>query len=111
MHRVFFPVAESKHTVPGCTLSFHWRIDMRKWVRQNLVLVAGIVLPVLLVAGFMLLQGVPKVLADPPQYDFLVVGYHYDARQAPAWLSAVIRGARRPAAGARHTFGRRQFLP
>lgn len=52
---------------------------MGSWIKNNLVLVAGIVLPVLLVAGFMLLQAAPRALADPPAYDFLVASYRYDA--------------------------------
>lgn len=52
---------------------------MADWLKRNLVLVSGIVLPVLLVAGFMVLQGAPRLLADPPGYDFLVAGYSYDA--------------------------------
>ena len=53
---------------------------MGTWLRQNLVLVSGIVLPVLLVAGFLVLERAPGLVADPPGYDFLVVGYRYDAQ-------------------------------
>ena len=53
---------------------------MASWFRKNLVLVAGIVLPVLLVVGFFLLQSTPRHLGDPPGYDFLVVAYRYDAQ-------------------------------
>lgn len=49
-----------------------------KWIKDNLVLVAGIALPVLLVAGFFLLSKAPAVLTDPPEYDFLLVAYRYD---------------------------------
>ncbi|HET6565838.1 MAG TPA: hypothetical protein VFG52_10535 [Xanthomonadales bacterium] len=51
---------------------------MSKWIRENLVLVSGIVLPVLLVIGFFILNSIPRVLAEPPEYDFLLVAYHYD---------------------------------
>ncbi len=51
---------------------------MGRWIRANLVLVSGIVLPVLLVAGFFVLSNAPRILADPPQYDFVLVGYRYD---------------------------------
>lgn len=68
---------------------------MSKWIKQNLVLLTGIVLPVLLVAGFLVLQGAPKVLADPPQYDFLVVGYRYDAQHPRTYrLSFEVRDGR-----------------
>jgi hypothetical protein len=51
---------------------------MGKWIRENLVLVSGIVLPLLLVGGFLVLNSMPRMLADPPEYDFLLVGYRYD---------------------------------
>jgi hypothetical protein len=51
---------------------------MNKWIRENLVLVSGIVLPILLVGGFFILSRAPTMLADPPEYDFLLVGYRYD---------------------------------
>ena len=51
---------------------------MSKWIRENLVLVSGIVLPVLLVVGFFILNNIPRVMSDPPQFDFLVIGYQYN---------------------------------
>lgn len=51
---------------------------MNKWVRENLVLVSGIVLPILLVGGFFILSKAPAMLTDPPEYDFVLVGYRYD---------------------------------
>ena len=51
---------------------------MNRWIKDNLVLVSGIVLPVLLVAGFFILSKAPQVLSDPPRYDFLVISYDYD---------------------------------
>ena len=54
---------------------------MGTWIKNNLVLVSGIVLPVLLVAGFLVLSQVPKMMADPPEYDFVLVGYQYDYQQ------------------------------
>jgi len=51
---------------------------MGKWIKENLVLISGILLPVLLVAGFFVLSRAPTMLAEPPGYDFILVGYHYD---------------------------------
>jgi hypothetical protein len=51
---------------------------MGQWIKKNLVLVSGIVLPVLLVVGFFLVREAPRVLSDPPDYDFLLVAYRYD---------------------------------
>lgn len=50
---------------------------MGKWIRDNLVLVSGIVLPVLLVIGFFILNSIPRIIADPPRHDFVVIGYQY----------------------------------
>jgi len=52
-----------------------------RFIKDNAVLIAGIVLPVLLVAGFMILSHIPKALLDPPQYDFLLVAHRYDQQQ------------------------------
>ena len=53
---------------------------MAKWIKENLVLISGILLPVLLVAGFFVLNKAPSILADPPKYDFLLVAYRYDSQ-------------------------------
>lgn len=68
---------------------------MGKWIRQNLVLVAGIVLPVLLVAGFLVLERAPMALAEPPRYDFIAIGYRYDAQHPRRFhLSFEVRDGR-----------------
>lgn len=51
---------------------------MGKWIKENLVLVSGILLPVLLVGGFFILSHAPRILADPPAYDFVLVAYRND---------------------------------
>lgn len=51
---------------------------MSKWIKENLVLVAGILLPVLLVIGFFILNKAPSMLTDPPEYDFVLVAYRID---------------------------------
>ena len=55
---------------------------MRRWFKENLVLISGILLPVLLVGGFFALSNLPRQLADPPEYDFVLVGYRYDYQHA-----------------------------
>lgn len=52
-----------------------------RFIKENLVLIAGITLPALLVVGFLLLAQIPRTMVDPLQYDFLVVGYRYDRQQ------------------------------
>ena len=51
---------------------------MKKFIKDNLVLIAGIGLPVALVIGFLLMAQVPRAMVDPAAYDFIVVGYRYD---------------------------------
>lgn len=46
-------------------------MSIAKSLRENAALVAGIVLPVLVVILFLLSSWIPKLLVDPPQYDFL----------------------------------------
>lgn len=48
-------------------------MSIAKSLRQNAALVAGIVLPMIVVILFLLSSWIPKLLVDPPQYDFLYV--------------------------------------
>lgn len=48
-------------------------MSIAKSLRENAALVAGIVLPVIVVILFLLSSWIPKMLVDPPQYDFLYV--------------------------------------
>lgn len=58
---------------------------MRKFIRENLVLIMGISLPVLLVLLFFLTSVLPKSLGTPPQYELLfsVVRYDYQTATTP----------------------------
>jgi hypothetical protein len=47
------------------------------FVKDNLVLVVGLTLPVLLMAGFLLASALPGRLTDPPRYDLLFSQYDY----------------------------------
>jgi hypothetical protein len=54
-------------------------MSIAKPLRENAALVAGIFLPALVVILFLLSSWIPKLLVDPPQYDFLYVednGYY-----------------------------------
>lgn len=65
---------------------------MGKWIKNNLVLVAGITLPVLLVAGFFILSKAPGIIVASPEYDFLLVAYRYDYQHPRDFhLSFVVR--------------------
>ena len=48
-------------------------MSIAKSFRNNAALVAGILLPVVVVVLFLLSSWVPRMLVDPPQYDFLYV--------------------------------------
>lgn len=43
----------------------------RSFLRENIVLVAGIALPVLLMAGFMVASSLPSRFSDPPRHDLI----------------------------------------
>ena len=59
--------------------------SVKKFFRENLVLVMGISLPVLLVILFFLTSVLPKSLGTPPQYELLfsVVRYDYQTAATP----------------------------
>jgi len=58
---------------------------MRKFIRENIVLIMGISLPLLLVFLFFLTIVLPKSLGTPPQYELLfsVVRYDYQTATPP----------------------------
>lgn len=65
---------------------------MNRWIKNNLVLISGIVLPILLIGGFFILSNAPRIMADPPKYDFVLVGYRYDyQRPGNYYLSFEVR--------------------
>jgi hypothetical protein len=54
-------------------------MGIAKSLRENAALAAGILLPALIVILFLLSSWIPKLLVEPPQYDFLYVqdaGYY-----------------------------------
>ena len=52
-----------------------------KFIRENLVLVIGLTVPVLLMAGFMAVSALPDRLSDPPQYDLVFTTNEYPSTQ------------------------------
>ena len=49
----------------------------QKFVKDNLVLLTGILLPILLIVLFMVASTLPRMMATPPQYDFLFTDSQY----------------------------------
>lgn len=46
-------------------------MSLKKFIRENFVLVVGLALPVLLMVAFMVASNIPQTLSDPPRYDFV----------------------------------------
>lgn len=53
---------------------------MKKFIKENLVLVLGLTLPILLIVLFFFASVLPKMLGEPPQFEMLFVStkYQYD---------------------------------
>ena len=52
-------------------------MTFKEFVKANMVLVVGLTLPIVLMAGFLVAAGLPQPLADPPKYSlvFAVTDY------------------------------------
>lgn len=59
---------------------------MKKWIKENLVLVIGLSLPILLVVVFFLATVVPKSFSTPPQYELLFTIQKYEYENSPVYL-------------------------
>lgn len=53
---------------------------MKKFLKENLVLVVGVSMPVVVVLLFLLASGLPKGFTEPPGYDFLFTTNSYRNR-------------------------------
>ncbi|PKO46196.1 MAG: hypothetical protein CVU29_06585 [Betaproteobacteria bacterium HGW-Betaproteobacteria-22] len=51
---------------------------MKDWMKQNLVLVIGLTLPLLLIVLFFVATVIPKAFGTPPQYEMLFSATQYD---------------------------------
>ena len=59
---------------------------MKKWIKENLVLVIGLSLPILLIVLFFLATVVPKSFGTPPQYGMLFTTLKYEYENSPTYL-------------------------
>lgn len=59
---------------------------MKKLIKENLVLVIGLSLPILLIVIFFLATVVPKSLGTPPQYELLFTTLKYEYENSHAYL-------------------------
>ncbi len=66
-----------------------------KWIRENAPLVAGMILPVAVVVFFLLATHIPRLLVDPPRYDFLFAGESFYPHRQPRWRFEIDVGPER----------------
>lgn len=68
-------------------------MSIKKFIRDNFVLVMGISLPVLLMIGFMVASGLPRTLSDPPRYNlvFSIMDYHTGNTAMPVSIKLVVK--------------------
>ena len=59
---------------------------MKNFIKQNLVLVIGLSLPILLIVIFFVATVLPKSLGTPPQYELLFTTLKYEYENAPVYL-------------------------
>jgi hypothetical protein len=59
---------------------------MKNWMKENLVLVIGLALPVLLIVLFFVATVLPKSFGTPPQYEMLFTTTKYDYQNKPEYL-------------------------
>lgn len=53
-------------------------MHLKKFIKENLVLAAGIGLPLLLVAIFLLCSAIPRWMTPPPKYDLLLMSHNWN---------------------------------
>ncbi|HZI80843.1 MAG TPA: hypothetical protein VFD69_15080 [Vicinamibacterales bacterium] len=66
-------------------------MTVAKFVKDNLVLVVGLTLPLLLMAGFLAVSALPQSLTDPPKYDLVFATNDYPAAPAPVAIRLVVK--------------------
>jgi hypothetical protein len=59
---------------------------MKNWMKENLVLLIGLALPVLLIALFFVATVLPKSFGTPPQYELLFTTSKYDYQNKPEYV-------------------------
>ncbi|NOU40546.1 MAG: hypothetical protein HOO85_04665 [Methylotenera sp.] len=59
---------------------------MKNFIKENLVLVIGLTLPLLLIVLFFVATVIPKLMGTPPQYEMLFTTNHYDYQNPADYL-------------------------
>jgi hypothetical protein len=68
-------------------------MPFKEFVKANLVLVVGLTLPILLMAGFLVASGLPERIGDPPKYSlvFAVTDFSQGVSGIPVSVSFVVQ--------------------
>ena len=68
-------------------------MTLKEFVKANLVLVVGLTLPIVLMAGFLLASALPERMADPPKYSlvFSVTDFSQGAAAIPVSVRLVVQ--------------------
>lgn len=72
-------------------------MGLGKFIRENLILLAGIALPVVMMAGFLIASRLPQTPANPPRYDlvFFVDDYNSgNGNSLPVTVNLVVKDGR-----------------
>ena len=66
---------------------------LKEFVKTNLVLVVGLALPIVLMAGFLVASGLPERIANPPKYNlvFAVTDFSQAVSGIPVSVSFVVQ--------------------
>ena len=67
---------------------------MFQLIRKNPMLAAGILLPVVVVVFFVLATAIPRLLVEPPQYDFLIQSMQNPSTGLPIQISIAVEDER-----------------
>ncbi|MFW5432625.1 MAG: hypothetical protein ACKE5M_05015 [Methylophilaceae bacterium] len=59
---------------------------MKKFIKDNLVLVLGLTLPLLLIVLFFFAAILPKMLSEPPQYEMLFASTYYQYKDKTDYI-------------------------
>lgn len=68
-------------------------MTVKAFIRANLVLLVGLTLPVMLIAGFLVASGLPQRLADPPKYSlvFAVTDFSQTTQGIPVSVRLLVQ--------------------
>lgn len=59
---------------------------MQRFIKENIVLVLGLTLPLLLIVLFFVATVIPKSMGSPPQYEMMFTTLRYTYQDAPEYL-------------------------